>query len=123
MITLNPGFTTFAAFQTGHLFAFAVQLLDLPTVATRLLCSRRRVLRTVVGDDVIRAVCGHHNPKTLHFVVFGKTFDFDAFAVLQLGLALRQRIYSAIGLCAARLVHRTIIAQRTVVNLFQRLDE
>ena len=82
MITLNPRFATFAAFQTGHLFTFAVQLLNLPTEATRLLRGCCRVLSTVVGDDVIRAVCGHHNPETLHFVVLRKPFDFDAFAVL-----------------------------------------
>ena len=55
MVALNPGFATFAAFQTSHLLTFAVQLLNLPTEATRLLCSRRRVLRSVVGNDVIRA--------------------------------------------------------------------
>ena len=59
MVALNPRFATFAAFQSGHLFAFAVQLLNLPTEAARLLCGRRRVLGDVVGDDVIRAVCGH----------------------------------------------------------------
>ena len=59
VVALYPRFATFAAFQPGHLFAFAVPLLNLPTVATRLLCRRCRVLSDVVGDDVIRAVCGH----------------------------------------------------------------
>ena len=62
MVALNPHLVTLATFQTGHMFACAVQWLDLPTVATRLLRGRRRVLRTVVSDDVIRAVCGHLDP-------------------------------------------------------------
>ena len=123
MIALNPGFATFAALQTGHLFAFAVHLLNLPTEATRLLRGRRRNLSYVVGDDIIRAVCGHRNPETLHFVVVGKPFDFDPLALLQFGLAPPERIHPLIGLRAARIIHRAIIAQRTVVNLFQGLDE
>ena len=59
VVTLYPRFTTFAALQPGHLFTFAVPLLNLPTVATRLLCRRCRVLSDVICHDVIRAVCGH----------------------------------------------------------------
>jgi LSD1 subclass zinc finger protein len=43
------------------------------------LCGCRRVLSYVVGDDIIRAACGHLDPETLHFVVFGKPLDWGSF--------------------------------------------
>ena len=60
MVTLYPRFATFAAFQTGHLFAFAVQLLNLPTVAARLLGGRRRVLSYVAP-----AILSRRCPSTM----------------------------------------------------------
>ncbi len=45
--------------------------------ATRLLCCLNRILSQIVGDNEVRAVGRHHNPETLHFVVFGKSFNFD----------------------------------------------
>lgn len=38
MIALNAGGSALAAFHSSDLFAFAVQLLDFPAIAARLLC-------------------------------------------------------------------------------------
>ena len=40
MIALDARLAALAAFQAGHLFAFTVQLLNLPAEAARLLCGR-----------------------------------------------------------------------------------
>jgi hypothetical protein len=65
------------------LFAFAVQLLDLPAKAARLLCGFCGILSQVVGHDKVRAVGRHLNPEQVHLMVFGKAFDFDPLAVGQ----------------------------------------
>ncbi|MDD5460311.1 MAG: hypothetical protein PHG00_01560 [Methylococcales bacterium] len=81
MMALNSGEPPLAAFQPRHLFAFAVQLLDFPALAARVLCRRRGELSTVVRHDPSRAVSRHLDPEQLHLVVFGKAFDLNAFAV------------------------------------------
>ena len=123
MVALNPRLATFTSLQTGHLFTFAVQLLNLPAVATRLLGGRRRILSDVVGDDIIRAVGGYLNPETLPFVVFRKPFDFAAVAWLHFRLAPGQRVHVPLRLPSAGIIHQAMVAQRAVVNLLERLDE
>ncbi len=80
VIALNASFATLAGFQTGHLLAFAVQLLNLPSEVTRLLCVLRSDFSLLVSDNEVRAVGRHRNPETLHLVVFRKAFDFQPFA-------------------------------------------
>ncbi|MDG4553183.1 MAG: hypothetical protein P9E24_02880 [Candidatus Competibacter sp.] len=64
------------AFQPSNLFAFAAQLLDLPTKATHLLSGLRGILSGIVGHDPVRAVGSRHrNPEQARLVVFGKAFD------------------------------------------------
>src|SRR5512143_1296193 len=101
MIALNPSLATLAAFQTGDLLAFAVQLLNLPAKATRLLSSLRGILSGIVGHDPIRAVGRHLNPEQTHLVVFGKALDLDRLPVRYFGSAPGQRIHSLVGLCPA----------------------
>lgn len=48
VIALNTGYTALTAFQARDLFAFAVQRLNLPAKATRLLRGLRRVLSGIV---------------------------------------------------------------------------
>ena len=36
-----------------------------------------------VGNNEVRAVGRHLNPKTLHFVVFGEAFNFESLAHLE----------------------------------------
>lgn len=55
MIALDSAFSTLTRLKTGYLFGFTMQLLNLPTVATHLLCFIRRVLSQIVSDDIIRA--------------------------------------------------------------------
>jgi len=57
-----------------------MQLLNLPMKATRLLCRFCRTLGQIVGQNEVRAVGRHLNPETLHFVVFGKAFNFESLA-------------------------------------------
>ena len=77
MIALNTGLTTLATFQPRNLFAFTVQLLNLPTEATRHLGGHRGVLSGIVRDDPVRAVGRHHYSEQAHLVVSGKAFDLD----------------------------------------------
>ena len=58
VIPLRTRFAALAAFQAGDLLAFAVQLLDLPAEAARLLCGLGGILSQVVRDDKVRAVGG-----------------------------------------------------------------
>lgn len=81
VVALHSGFAALTSLQSRHLFALAVQLLNFPAAATHLLCGRRRILSQIVGHNEIRAVGRHHDPETLHFVLFGKAFDFDALAL------------------------------------------
>ena len=55
MVALNPRPTALTRFQAGHLFGFPMYFLNSPAHGTHLLCLVRRVLRYVVGGDVIRA--------------------------------------------------------------------
>jgi hypothetical protein len=59
-------------------------------------------LRQIVGDNEIRAVGRHLNPETLHFVVFGKAFNFKSLALLKFSYTPVQGIYSLIGLLSIR---------------------
>ena len=102
VITLDARLAALAAFQPGDLFAFAVQLLDLPAEAARLLCRLRGILSQVVGHNVVRAVGRHLNPEQLHLVVFGKAFDLDALAVGQVLCAPGQRVHTPIRLSRRR---------------------
>ncbi len=55
VIGLDTRLTALAAFKPGELSTFAVQLLNLPTNATRRLCGLLRVLSGIIGHDPIRA--------------------------------------------------------------------
>ena len=79
----NTRQTTLAFFQTRQLFRLTVKLLNLPATATRLLCRRDIRLTQVVVNDIIRAPRSRRNPENFHFVAFGKTAYFDAFARLK----------------------------------------
>ena len=81
MMTLDARLAALAAFQPGHLCAFAGQRLDLLAEAAHLVCRRRGILRLIVAHNVVRAVGRHLNPAAWHFVVFGKAFDREPFAV------------------------------------------
>ena len=81
MIAHDASLPTLATFQAGQLFGLSMKLLNLPTPATHLLRGRRVVLSPVVGDDIVRALGGQHNPEQFHFVSLGEAFDFDDFAV------------------------------------------
>jgi hypothetical protein len=85
VVALNPGLAALAAFQPCHLLAFAVQLLNLPAEATRLLCRLSGILSGVVGHDPVRAVGGHLNPEQAHLVLLGEAIDFDDLAVFPFG--------------------------------------
>src|SRR5262245_62243939 len=67
--------TALAAFQPGHLFACAVQRLNLPTEAARLLCGLSGLLSQVSGHDVVRAVGRHRYPEELHLMSFREAVD------------------------------------------------
>ena len=122
MIALNTRFAALAALQPGKLLAFTVQLLNLPTKATRLLCGLGRNLSRVVGHDPVRAVSRHLNPEQTHLVVFGKALDFDPLAGVQLRRLPVQRVKAGVGAMTVRIVHLAIGFQRTVVHFAQGFD-
>ena len=123
MIALNAGIATLTLFQTGHLFAFSMQLLDLPAEATHLLGRLCGILNWIIGHDPIRAVGRHLDPETLHLVLFGKAFDLDRFAVPQFVFSPGERVRSLIGLYVAGIVDLPVVFERAVINLLQRLDQ
>ena len=81
VIALDARRTALAAFQPGHLFAFAVPLLNLPTEAARLLCGLGGILSQVIGHDVVRAVGRHRHPEELHLMGVREPFDLDPLPV------------------------------------------
>ena len=89
MIALDTCLTALTAFQPRHLFACAMQLLNLPAEAARLLCRLRRVLSQVVGHDVVRAVGGDRDPESSHLMVFGEALDLDPLAAREFRLRPR----------------------------------
>src|SRR5512144_3350640 len=105
MIALNPRLSTLAAFEPRDLLTFPVQLLDLPTKATRLLGGLRRILSGIVSHDPIRAAGRHHNPEQTHLVVLGKTLKLDPLTVGQLSRVPVPRIHPAIGSLAVGIIH------------------
>ena len=115
MVALDSGFTALAAFQAGDWFAFAVQLLHLPTVAARLLCGHRGVLSPIVGYDPVRAVGRHRYSEQMHLMVFGKPLDLDALALRQLGRVPDQRVDPLVRLLTAGIIHLAVILKGTVV--------
>ena len=116
MIALDARLSALTAFQPSKLFAFAVQLLDLPTKATHLLSGRRGILSGIVGHDPVRAVGRHLNPEQAHLVVSGKAFDLDLLAVRLLLVPPRQRVDAPIGTLTVRIINLTVVFQRTVVD-------
>lgn len=123
MIALNTGFAALATFQSGQLFAFAVQLLDLPAKAARLLCRHHGGLSAIVGHDPIRAVAGHLNPEQTHLVVFRKTSDLDDLAPFKLRWTPVQRIDAPIRPRTTGIIHLAISLERAIIDFLQRLDE
>jgi hypothetical protein len=124
MVTLDPGFAALAAFQSCHLLAFAVQLLNSPAEATRPWCRLGGILNGVVGHDPVRAGGGGHlNPEQAHLLVLGETLDFDDLAVFPFGRMPGQRVYPLIGRSAAGVVHLAVVLEWAVINFPQQLDE
>jgi hypothetical protein len=62
LIASDAGLAAPAGIEAGGLFAFAMQLLDLPAEAARVACRLRRIPSQGAGDDPIRAVGGHLDP-------------------------------------------------------------
>ena len=77
VVALNARLPALAPLQPRQLLPFAVQLLDLPAEAARLLCRLGGVLSQVVRDDVVRAVGSDRDLEALHLVLFGKALDLD----------------------------------------------
>lgn len=123
VIVLNPRLATLAAFEPRNPLTLAVQLLGLPTKATRLLCSLCSILSGIVGHGPVRAVGKHLNPEQAHLVVFGKALNFNSLTMGQLVGAPGQRIDTSVGVLAAGIIHLAVVFQRTIVNFLRRLDK
>ncbi len=123
MVALDTRLAALAPLQSRHLFAFAVQLLNLPAAATHLLCRLSGILSGVVSHDPVRAVGRHLNPEQTHLVVFREAFDLDHFTPLSCGGIPPQDIYAPIGLRATEVIHLPVVFERTVVHLPQGFDE
>jgi hypothetical protein len=80
-------------------------------------------LSQIVGDNEVRAVGRHHNPKTLHFAVFRKPFEFDQLAVFKFIGTPIKRIDSSVRLLSTSSIDLTIVFEWIVINLFPRLNE
>lgn len=72
MIADNPRFPTLTLFDACHLLGFPMKLLNLPAIATHLLCRRCVILSPIVShdvicDDYIAALGGQNNPEQFDF--------------------------------------------------------
>jgi len=119
MIAHDASLPTLATFQAGQLFGLSMKLLNLPTPATHLLRGRRVLLSPVVGDDVVRALGGQHNPEQFHLVILGKAFDFNHFAVRQVIGRPVEAIDALVRLLISRVIHLAIVFERTVEYFVQ----
>ena len=122
VMTLHARLTTLTTFEPRALFACAMQLLNLPTEAARLLCRLSGMLSQLVGHNVGRAVGRHRNPEPLHLVVFGKAFDLDALAVLQCVWAPSKRVHTPIRLTVAGIIHLAIVLEWAVREFFAHFN-
>src|SRR4030066_2568750 len=120
MVSDNSGFATLTPFQSGKLLGFSVKLLNLPTQAAHFLYRLGIILSQVVCYHIVRALDGQHNPEQFHFVLFGKALDLHDFAALLFFFGPFQRIHSAIGQSAARIIYLTIVFEWAVIYLLQR---
>ena len=122
-MTLDTRRVALAAFQPGHLCAFAVPRLDLPAEAVRLLCGFCGILSLTVGHNVVHAVGSHLNPEEVHFVVCGKAFALDPFAVSQCVCTPLERVHALGSALAASILDLSVVLERAVVNVVQGLNE
>ncbi len=123
VIALDSRAATLATLQAGHLFDFAVQLLNLPPNGTHLLGVSRRSLSHIVCHDIIRAVCGDHEPEQLQTMAFREVFDVDILTARFLFFAPFERIYSpVIDRCRVAFIYLAVILYGAVVNLAISLD-
>ena len=122
MMAVDARRTALATFQACHLFAFAVQLLTLPTEAARLLCGLGRILSQVIGHDRVRAVGRHRHPEELHRMIFREAFDLDPLPVCQFGSTPLQRVYPPEGVSTAGIIHLAMVLERAIGALVERLD-
>jgi hypothetical protein len=76
----------------------------------------------VTTSSVRCAEGGQHHSENFHLVLGRHTLDFDHFAMLLFGGTPGQAIQAAIRLCAARIVHQTIVFERAVVDLAIAFD-
>lgn len=123
VISDNTSFATLATFETGELFGFSVKLLNLPTEAAHLLHGLGVILSKVVGDDIVRALRRQHQPEQFHLVVFGETLEVDDLAMPAFLIRPLQPIHAAVRQNCARIIHLAVILERTIINLFQTLNQ
>lgn len=75
MVTDNTCFAPLTASQSGHVFALAVKLLNLPLPATHRLRGQGRILSDIVSDDIVRALGGKHDREKVHLMRCGKVLN------------------------------------------------
>src|SRR6476661_2978828 len=123
MVADNPCLATLTSFQAGDLLGFAMKLLNLPTPAAYLVDGWRRILRHVIGDNIVRALGRQHNPEQFHFGITRQTLQLDAFATVAFLRGPEQAIHALIWLLPARVINLTVIFDWTVVDLLQAVNQ
>src|SRR5215213_1066222 len=116
MVADNARLPALAAFNPRDLFGFAMKLLNLPTPAAYLVDGWRRILRHVIGDNIVRALGRQHNPEQFHFLLAWQPLQLDGFTAVAFLRRPEQTIHALIRLLPARVINLTVIFDRTVIH-------
>jgi len=122
VVPLTPVGPTLVLLNPRCLFRFPMKLFNLPSDGGLFSNALRRILNSVIGDDVFRFVGGDKNPEQFHFVVLGESSDFDGLSRKERVVTPEQRIDRMVGLRSVRIVHHPILFDRAIEGLFQRID-
>ena|SRR6218665_475370 len=114
VVALGACLTTLATLNAGQLPCLTMKLPNLPAQATRILCGRRTILSQVVGDDPVRAVCGHLYSEQFHFMLFRKALYLDRFAMRQAHGIPFQRTDVPVRECSAGVVDQPVLARDVI---------
>ena len=82
MVADNSRLAALAAFNPPDLLGFAMKLLNLPAPAAHVLNGWCPNLSHLIGDKIVPALGGQHNPEQFHFLLAWQSLQFDGFAAV-----------------------------------------
>ena len=99
-----------------------MKLFNLPSDGSLFSSALRRILNAVIGNDIFRFVGRDKDSEQFHFEIPGKPSNFDSLAGKERVVAPEERVDRTVGKLTVGVVHHPILLDRTVEDLFQRVD-